>query len=109
MERGKEKQKMHLGTPRNNKVFVTIRGLTYIFRFRSYSGGCLRRPKPPFGRGCNGEFSRAKPKKSFGSTYTKKVKRKKRHKAQFVPPPKSAIFTFDDGGQYPPKVIILRS
>jgi hypothetical protein len=31
-----------------------------------------------------------------------KKKQKKRHKEQFVPPPKSVISTFDDGDQYPP-------
>ena len=60
-------------------------------------------------RGCTGEFSREKAKKtSFGSMYARKIEAKKCHKAQFLPPPKSAISTFDDGGQYPPKVIISR-
>ena len=58
------------------------------------------------GRGCTGEFSRMKTEKSFGSTYARKINAKKRHKAQFVPPPKSVISTFNNGGQYPPKVII---
>ena len=30
MERGRETKKSHLGTPRNHKVFVTIRGLAYM-------------------------------------------------------------------------------
>jgi hypothetical protein len=30
MERGRETKKLHLGTPRNHKVFVPIWGLTYI-------------------------------------------------------------------------------
>jgi hypothetical protein len=51
-------------------------------------------------------FPARKRKKSFGSTYAKKIEAKKTSEAQFVPPPKSAISTFDDGGQYPPKVII---
>jgi hypothetical protein len=37
-----------------------------------------------------------------------KTKQNKRLKEQFVPPPKSGISTFDDGGQYPPVIIILR-
>ena len=54
-------------------------------------------------------FPARKRKKSFGSTYAKKkIEAKKRHEEQFVPPPKSVISTFDDGGQYPTKVIILR-
>jgi hypothetical protein len=58
-------------------------------------------------------FPARKRKKSFGSTYARKIeakktsRRTKRHEEQlFVPPPKSAISTFNDGGQYPPKVII---
>ena len=51
-------------------------------------------------RGCTGEFSRAKAKKKVLVPRTQeKYRPKKRHEAQFVPPPKSAISTFDDGGQ----------
>jgi hypothetical protein len=57
-------------------------------------------------RGCTGEFSHAKAKKSFGSTYARKKKQKKRHEEQPWPPPKSAISTFDNGGQYPPVDVI---
>ena len=46
--------------------------------------------------------------KSFGSKYARNIEAKKCHKEQFVPPPKLTISTFDDGGQYPPKVIISR-
>ncbi len=60
-------------------------------------------------RGCTGEFSRPKSKKSFGSTYTKKIEAKKTSRRTIIrPPQKSAISTFDNGGQYPPKVIISR-
>ena len=45
-----------------------------------------------------GEFSRTKAKKSLVPRTQEKKKPKKRHKEQFVPPPKSAISTFDDGG-----------
>jgi len=48
----------------------------------------------------------ARVEKSFGSTYERKIEAKKTSQ-QYVQPPKSAISTFDDGGQYPPKVNIL--
>jgi hypothetical protein len=53
-------------------------------------------------------FSRKSKKTSFGSTYARKIEAKKSHEAQFVPPPKLAISTFDDGGQYLPVIIIPR-
>jgi hypothetical protein len=49
-----------------------------------------------------------KSKKKFWLLYDRKKEAKKRHKAQFVSPPKSVISTSTDGGQYPPRVIILR-
>jgi hypothetical protein len=33
--------------------------------------------------------------------YARAVKQNKRHKEEFVPPPKSTISTFDDGGWWP--------
>ena len=72
-------------------------------------GQGMQQPTDSTGRGCTGEISHAKVKtKSFGFTYKRKIEAKKRHKAQFVPPPKSVISTFDDGGQYSPVIIILR-
>ena len=56
-------------------------------------------------RGCTGEFSRTKAEKMVSRTQ-EKLKPQKRHIEQFVPPPKLVISTFDDGGQYPPRVII---
>ena len=46
------------------------------------------------GRGCTGEFSRAKAKKVLVPRKQQKEKPKKCHEAQFMPPPKSAISTF---------------
>jgi hypothetical protein len=60
-------------------------------------------------RGCTGEFSCAKAKKKVLVPRTQeKEMSKTRHKAQFVPTPKSAISTFNDGGQYSPVIIISR-
>jgi hypothetical protein len=61
------------------------------------------------GRGCTGEFSRAKAKKKVLVSRTQEKKKpKKRHKEQPWPTPKSAISNFDNGGQYPPVGIISR-
>jgi len=51
-------------------------------------------------------FPVQKQKKSFGSTCARKKKPKKRHEEQFVSPQKSAISSFNNGGQYPPAGII---
>jgi hypothetical protein len=60
-------------------------------------------------RGCTGEFSCTKVKKKFWFHICKKNRKpKKVHKAQFMPPPKSVISTFHDGGQYSPVIIISR-
>ena len=50
------------------------------------------------GRGCTGEFSRTKAKKSFGSTYARARKKEatQSHEEQFVPPPKMTISTFNN-------------
>jgi hypothetical protein len=83
------------------------------------SGVDLMNPRRPMGgrpfthiiqgRGCTGEFSRAKAKKKVLVPHTQEqLKQKKHHEAQFVPPPKSVISTFDDGGQYSPVIIISR-
>ncbi len=55
---------------------------------------------PTTDRGCTGEFSCAKAKKVLVPRTQEKTRRKKRHEAQFMPPPKSAISTFNKGGQY---------
>jgi len=52
-------------------------------------------------------FPACKRREKNVSRTQEKLKKKKRHKVRFVPPPKSAISTFDDGGQYPPRIIIL--
>ena len=61
-------------------------------------------------RGCTQEFSHAKAEKKFWfHVRNKKRSQKKYQEAQFVPPPKSRISTFDDGGQYSSVIIISRS
>jgi len=59
-------------------------------------------------RGCTGEFSSTKVKKVLVPCTQEKKKQKKCHEQQFVQPPKSKISTFDDGGQYPPGILISR-
>ena len=72
-----------------------------------WMGGHNNQTRFGLSRGCTGEFFSVCGKKSVGSTYARKIEAKKTSR-QFVPSAKSAISTFDDGGQYPPKVNILR-
>ena len=46
------------------------------------------------GRGCTGEFSRAKAKKSFGSTYARKIEAKKTSRSTIRATPKIGDFHF---------------
>jgi hypothetical protein len=53
-------------------------------------------------------FPAQKRKKSFGSTYAKKIEAKKMPRSTIRPPPKSAISTFDDGGHYLSEIFFLQ-
>ncbi len=59
------------------------------------------------GRGCTGEFSRMYAKKKVPRRQEKRNPRRGQ-KEQLVPLPKLAISALNDGGQYPPGVIILQ-
>jgi hypothetical protein len=65
---------------------------------------------PPMVGAALENFPVRKQKQKFWFHVRKKNRSKKKcHEEQFVPPPKLVISTFDDGGQYPPRVInILR-